>query len=252
MQYTTKIKTYRTEKITYYFDKPIVTGFKVSDELKEARARRRKESKQASEENIKKSVSMARVKIFDMAIMNEWEWFITLTFNPDKVDSFDYQETSKKLSKWLNNLKRDNPNMQYVIVPERHISGRYHYHGLISGLNAQIFDLSGKKDNKGRDIYNLGKYKLGWSTATKIGDNESAVKYMTKYVTKELLQVTKNKKKYWNSRNLNKPIIDKLDLTATQQMHVIEYEKDKSTSPKVLQIENANYTNQLQIIRTKL
>lgn len=252
MAYTTKYKYYRSEKVAIYFEKPILDGYKVSKDMIKKRIKTRLESAETSEESKNVSVARSRIKIYDMAIMNDWEWFVTFTFNPAKVDSFDYSETTKKLSTWLNNLKRDNPNMSYLIVPEKHLSGRFHFHALMSSLNPQIFDLSGQKDNKGRDIYNLGKYKFGWSTATKIGSNERAVKYLTKYITKDSLQVTKNKKKYWNSKNLLMPVVDKLDLNSIQQKHMLEFEKEKSTSAKVLHIDNGDYQNTLTICRVKL
>ena len=34
-------------------------------------------------------------KIYDIAKSNYWEWFFTLTFDPEKVDSFDYSLCTK-------------------------------------------------------------------------------------------------------------------------------------------------------------
>lgn len=252
MAYTTKFKYYRTEKLAYYFSRPIMSDFKLSPEIVQKRVLSRKESAETKDENKDRSVARARIQIFDLAIMNDWEWFVTFTFDPKKVDSYDYPATSKKMSQWLKNMKKDNPDMKYLIVPEKHLSGRFHFHALMTSLNPQIFDLSGLKDKKGRDIYNLGKYRLGWSTATKIGHNERAVKYLTKYVTKDTLQVSKNKKKYWCSSDLTTPTVDKLDLTKTQQKHMIEHDENQSTPPKTILIENGEYQNSLTIYKVKL
>lgn len=252
MAYTTKFKYYRTEKLAYYFSKPIMSNFTLSPELIEKRVKSRKENTETQDENKDRSVARARIQIFDLAIMNDWDWFVTLTLNPQKVDSFDYTASAKKVSQWLKNLKKENPNMKYLLVPEKHESGRYHFHALMSCLNPQIFDLSGKKDNKGRDIYNLGKYRLGWSTATKIGHNERAVKYLTKYVTKDTLQVSKNKKKYWCSSDLTTPTVDKLDLSKTQQKLIIEHDANQSTPPKTILIDNGEYQNTLTIYKVRL
>lgn len=152
-------------------------------------------------------VSYRRTKriLYDILKSNRWEWFFTLTFNPDKVDSFDYIETTRKLSKWLNNMRRSCPNMKYVVVPELHKSGRWHFHGLFSNVDNMVFVDSGKRDNKGRIIYNVGKYRLGFSTATQIDDVAKSITYVTKYVTKELCEVTYGKKRYWRSRNVDMP-----------------------------------------------
>lgn len=146
--------------------------------------------------------------IYDIARSNEWEYFLTLTFNPDKVDSFNYEEVTKKLSKWLNNFKsRYAPELKYIIVPELHKSGRFHFHGLISNIGSASFVDSGKKDKSGNVIYNLGNYNLGFSTVTIINDVRRVSSYIGKYITKDLCATTFNKKRYWCSKNLDKPEI---------------------------------------------
>lgn len=161
-------------------------------------------------------VSYRRTKriLFDILKCNRWEWFFTLTFNPDKVDGFDYVETTRKLSKWLNNMRRNCPNMKYVVVPEQHpTSGRWHFHGLFANVDNMVFVDSGKRDKKGRVIYNVGKYRLGFSTATKIDDVAKSISYVTKYVTKELCEVTYGKKRYWRSRNVDMPNVYELSIS---------------------------------------
>lgn len=168
------------------------------------------------EENIKRSVRRTKSKIYDIAKSNKWEWFVTFTFNPEKVDSFDYDIVTKKLSQWLKNIKRKNENMKYLLVPEQHESGRWHFHGLFEKMENIVFVDSGKHDNKGRVIYNVGSYKLGFSTATKISDLERACSYITKYTTKELCVVTKGKKRYWHSKNVEMPVIEEYFLTMSE------------------------------------
>lgn len=152
--------------------------------------------------------------IYEIARSNEWEYFLTLTFNPDKVDSFNYDEVSKKLSKWLNNFKnRFAPDLKYLVVPELHKSGRFHFHALLSNIgNAELVD-SGKKDSSGNVIYNLGNYNLGFSTVTKIKDMKRCSSYIGKYITKDLCAVSENKKRYWSSKNLDRPKVTELLLT---------------------------------------
>lgn len=140
--------------------------------------------------------------VYKIARSNVWDWFVTLTFNPQKVDSFDYSNTVKKLSKWLNNSKMLCPDMGYVIVPEKHESGRYHFHGLFRGCDALGFVDSGHVDKKGNKVYDIGRYRLGWVTATKVQDQSRVTKYIAKYINKDLCSVAFNKRRYWCSRNL--------------------------------------------------
>lgn len=162
------------------------------------------------EENIKRSVRRTKNKIYDIAKSNDWEWFFTLTFNDKKVNAYDYDETTKKLSMWLNRMRKICPSMKYLLVPEPHpTSGRWHFHGLFANVENMEFVDSGHRDKYGRTIYDVGKYRFGWSEATKIDDVNKASGYITKYITKEVFQVTYNKKRYWASRNLNEPqVID--------------------------------------------
>lgn len=156
--------------------------------------------------------SMVRTvnRVYHLSRSNHWEWFFTLTFNPEKVDSFDYSACTEKLSKWLNNLRRTAPDLKYMAVPEKHKSGRFHFHGLFAECGGIQFTDSGRKTKSGDIIYNIGNYKLGFSTATKIKENEKVTKYILKYITKDLVSVTPNKKRYWASRNLTdiQPIKD--------------------------------------------
>lgn len=176
------------------------------------------EKKKKHSEYVSRARSLSRV--YHLARSNVWEWFFTLTFNPKKVDSFDYDVTKKKLSRWLENMRRISPEMRYLLVPELHKSGRIHFHGLFANCDSLGFINSGHTTKDGQVIYNVGSYKLGWSTATKIKDNSRCTKYISKYITKELCADTFGKKRYWYSRNLNdvQPVEHILSFESLQQL----------------------------------
>ena len=90
------------------------------------------------------SIKRTKKKVYDYAKSNEWEWFVTFTFSPDKVNRYDYDECTKYLSKWFNNLKRSSPALSYLVVPEQHKDGAYHFHGLFSGMNERQIVWTGK------------------------------------------------------------------------------------------------------------
>lgn len=158
-------------------------------------------------------------KIHSYVRSNTWEYFLTFTFSKDKVNRFDYEECSKKLSQWLKDMKkRYCPNMCYLIVPERHKDGAYHFHGLFSNCEGMDIRDSGKKvikkSGQGKNIrykrtneviYLFGRYKLGWTTATVVKDSQRAGRYILKYITKDLVSNVKGKKRYWVSKNLETP-----------------------------------------------
>ncbi|MBQ2936888.1 MAG: hypothetical protein IJD96_11700 [Lachnospiraceae bacterium] len=181
------------------------------------------EIENAKNRSVKNSMSRTVQKICEITRSNEWEYFITLTFNPEKVDSFNYSEVVNKLSKWLNNLKnRYSPNLRYIVVPELHKSGRFHFHGLFADIGNMTLIDSGKRLNDGTIIYNIGNYNLGFTTATKIKDNARVSSYITKYISKDLCAVTANKKRYWCSKNLNKVKIDEYILEYNEIKQMLE------------------------------
>lgn len=158
------------------------------------------------EDTIRRSCSRTVKAIYDIARCDAWEWFVTFTFNGEKVARYDYGACTKKLSYWLNNMRKQFPDMKYIVVPEQHEDGAFHFHGLFKNVDG--FDFSGHFDKKGRKVYNWISYKWGWTTATMIDDYRKASAYLCKYITKELCSVTEGKKRYWASRNVNRPIVE--------------------------------------------
>ena len=147
-----------------------------------------------------------------------WEYFITFTFDPKKVDRYEYSECMNKARKWFDNQKqRYAPDLQYLFVPELHKDGAWHIHGVIARVGImKIYD-SGRvsinnhayirtpKNEHYPWIYNLDGWKFGWSTATKVQDTHKVSTYITKYITKDLCQSSKNRKRYYRSQNISEP-----------------------------------------------
>lgn len=158
---------------------------------------------------IHKSAARAKGVIYDIARSNNWEWFVTFTFNGEKVDRYDYDSCVKKLSQWLKDVhRRSCPDMVYLVVPERHKDGGYHFHGLFSHAEGLRFEDSGHRDGRGRAIYNIGAYRWGFTTATRVGNSEAAAKYLVKYVTKDLVSASYGRRRYWASRNCERPAVE--------------------------------------------
>lgn len=153
------------------------------------------------------SLKKSKAKIYDLSRANVWDWFVTLTFAPDAVNRYDYDDCSTKLRKWLNNMRtRSEDDFRYLVVPERHQDGAFHFHGLFANADSLGIVDSGHVTKSGDKIYNIGRYKFGFTTATAVKENDSVTKYITKYTTKDLVSHIKGKNKYWASRNLNLPI----------------------------------------------
>lgn len=161
--------------------------------------------KVSGERSLYTSANRSKNMIYYLARSNVWDYFITFTFNPEIVDSFDYDECVRVISKWFNNLRtRVCPDIVYLFVPERHKSGRWHFHGLVSNCPELHMVDSGVRTVGGKIIYNVGQYRYGWSTATLIEDNSKVVHYIAKYVTKDVVKHSFGRKRYFASRNINR------------------------------------------------
>lgn len=166
-----------------------------------------------TKESSRVSASRTIHKIYDIARSNYWEWFLTFTFSPEKVKNRkDYEELSSKLSDWLSRMRKVCPDMVYLVVPEQHKDGAYHFHGLFANIDNLGLEDSGKVDKNGNTIYNVGSYKFGFTTAERIRDLGRSCSYLSKYITKDLCAVTKGKRRYWSSRNVKLPVVEELHL----------------------------------------
>lgn len=197
MYYNHSIKTYPdgTELHTV-FKQMRQTDFKRVKVKKTGKSVKRKEI-----DNNKRAVN----KVYDLARSNNWDWFITLTLDPKICDRYDYQSVSEQLSKFKKYLTEH--DIQYLIVPEQHKDGAYHFHGLIQG-NLSVVPAKKNDGSFIPDVFWVKGYKLGFCSASKIRDNQRVSTYITKYLTKKL-SVPKGKKRYWASTGLNKPVVKK-------------------------------------------
>lgn len=259
-EYNTKIYQYADGAQVRRYKKSIK---KLSDEEKEKRRRRREENDKykaalklagdgnpfysgatelfdtadyKAEHSAESSVARTKNSIYQLARSCRWEYFVTLTFDPKVVDSSDYDDVVAKLGNWLSNVKkRVCPDLTYILVPELHKKGNFHFHGLFKNCDGLEFVDSGYRTNQDAVIYNIASYRLGFTTATKIVDSSKACGYFTKYITKDLCCVTKNKRRYWASKNIQRPVAHAFNFNDAQfRDNIIDaYDEFLSTSKSV-------------------
>ncbi len=135
-----------------------------------------------------RNLKRAKDKIFDIAFMNNFQYFATLTLDGSKVDSrTDVKYLREKLTNFLDNLVK-RYDVKYLLLPEYHKDGAIHFHGLFSG-NLKLVE-SGFYTSDHRIIYNWSQWKYGFSTVIPIvGNNEHLSKYITKYITKDCQKI---------------------------------------------------------------
>lgn len=161
-----------------------------------------------SDKNFSAMVSQKRTinEIYNITRSNLWDYFITLTFNPQRVNRYDFDNVIECAGKYFNFLRKEyDKDMKYFLVPEKHKDGAWHIHGLVASDKVQIVD-SGHVDKKGRTIYHMPHYIYGFSDATRISNQFAACSYMTKYVTKDLCFDTMYRNRYIVSKNINRAV----------------------------------------------
>lgn len=169
--------------------------------VEDAKAQERKK-----QDNLYRSFRRTRSALYMYARQCNWEYFITLTYSPDKIENrYDFSLCMKKVHNWINNCqKRKAKDLLYLLVPEQHKDGAWHIHGLLCNTTGLTFIDSGKRYD-GKIVYNLDDWKLGFSTATKVTDTYKVSNYITKYITKDLCTVAPGKQRYFVSKSIPKP-----------------------------------------------
>lgn len=206
--YNTKIKTYadNTKFVTYY-------SFLNLKGHVNKRTYYKKNNTSNSHSRFK-SLIRSKSNIIDLAYHNgkikPWQYFVTLTFNLNIVNSFDYNEVRNSISKFTDNIKHQNKDFEYILVPEFHKDEKkYHIHGLLRGCDNLKLKRALNKAGRGLvkngcKIYNIKNYNYGFNEISLIKDQSRVSVYMSKYITKTLINLG-FKQKYWRSKSLVYP-----------------------------------------------
>lgn len=157
------------------------------------------------DESLQVSVRRSRRAISDYVRCNQFELFVTLTFDPSKVDRYDLLGTYLKMQGWLHRQSRKHDDFKYLIVPERHKDGAIHFHALMAGIPEDKLKKTRVIQNNKR-VYNLLSFKFGFTNVQYLDEDiDKTTAYVCKYITKDM-ELISNRRRYWCSRNLRKPI----------------------------------------------
>ena len=144
---------------------------------------KREKGKKSEGTDMERSMRRARAQLRRLALANSFEYFVTLTLDGDRIDRYDGAAVTKALSQWCDNMVR-RQGLRYVLVPERHKDGAFHFHGFFAGDGLQAVDSGIQWD--GRPVYNLPQWTLGFTTAQRLyGEYSAAVGYCCKYIGKQ-------------------------------------------------------------------
>jgi len=122
--------------------------------------------------------------------------FILLTFR-DNIQSLD--EACRLFSAFVKRMNRRYPNFKYVAVPEFHLKGRVHIH-LVTDLaftDKALFE---------NELWQYGFVKFKRIYQKKDYNMLNLGLYLSKYLTKDTNRILFGRRKFWSSRNLERPI----------------------------------------------
>ena len=143
-----------------------------------------------SENRFDESISRTRSTIFELAMCNDFEWFATLTLDPEKRCRNDLRAFRKDFSQMIRNENKKRPEgqkIEYLLIPEQHKDGAWHMHGLFKGLQ-EGFDLV--HNEHGYLDWLRYRERFGFFSCSPIKSHEACSKYITKYVTKDVKKCT--------------------------------------------------------------
>ena len=186
-----------------------------------------------SEESLQRARRRARAAVYDIATATGFDYFVTLTVSPEKLDRYDAATVLRKLNTWLDNQVR-RKGLAYVLVPEYHKDGAIHFHALFNSalpvVDSGTLAVPGHdKPRKARSaaqraewlargahvVYNLPSWRWGWSTAVMLhGDRDAAIGYVCKYISKSDAKI--GGRWYYSGGDLLKPDVLAVDLDFEQ------------------------------------
>jgi hypothetical protein len=155
----------------------------------------------------------AKRKVVEYALNNDFNWFVTITFDKNKIDRYDAKLLEKKVLQWLDNTRLNyKSKAKYILVPEYHKDKAIHYHALIKMENNKLKYLYNHRHWK-KAVYKdtLLFKKFGRNEWVNIDSySEPIGLYLAKYITK--LPDKMNNRYYFASKGLKQSEKIKIDL----------------------------------------
>lgn len=152
------------------------------------------------------SNSRTKREIRELALSNEFEYFVTLTINSDFCNRYSEDVCFDELRKILKAYRRKNENFRYLLIAEYHQDQAVHFHGLFKGLDVADLYIN-------QNYYLSSKFfdKIGFNSFSKIKDYYKCCNYILKYISKQPVR-SSSRRCYIASRDLNRAIIHDLDI----------------------------------------
>lgn len=164
-----------------------------------------------SDGKMKESVSRTKRVIWEYAMCNRWDYFVTLTLDPKKVDRQNLKAVYSKFHDMMAHINSSvtgedwgrQKKIEYMIIPEFHKDGSVHFHGLMRGFHKTDLRIN----EHGHMEWRHWRDNFGFCNMQEIKDANAVSAYITKYCTKDLRATIKEKgaHMFYASHGLKKP-----------------------------------------------
>lgn len=160
-----------------------------------------------SRDYLNESLLRSKRTILDYALNNNFNYFVTITFDETKINRSNFNACKTKILKAFDNFKqRYDPEFKYILVPELHKNGiAIHFHGLIFTTNTDFLKRLYFSKVYYTIVYRHDFFfkRFGANRLIPIiNSSERVAFYITKYISKSNVRVFNTS--YFVSKGLNR------------------------------------------------
>lgn len=159
-------------------------------------------SRKGNEKKLSQAISRARKVVLELALCNDWEYFVTLTVAKNNFDRKNLDGWYNRFHEWIKGQRKVlGKKIPYLFVPEQHGDGSWHMHGFfnkdIESLTIPFYclDQQGFLSDNGKKLprklidngyFDMPKYreKFGFCSLGRIKNRSAAAFYASKYISK--------------------------------------------------------------------
>ena len=138
---------------------------KIMQELKANRNRVVNDTK------LENNLSRAKSKVRELVLCNEFEYFVTLLLSPRKIKRTDLKLAITRINRIISDMNKMRADrVTYVLIPEKHKDGAWHFHGFIHGLTKNDIRINQNNYPEWKQYAD----KLGFMNMSKIENKDRA------------------------------------------------------------------------------
>lgn len=160
--------------------------------------------------NKERAIRRAKSSIRDYVKTNvDLNYFVTYTLDPERVDRYDSMAIYSRVRGWLSNAVA-RKGFKYVLVPEKHKDGAWHFHGFVNVPVEWSYGYSVCKFipsvGVSSSLVSVGSLPIANSASpigVSVSSRDKCINYVVSYVKKNMEKF--NGRYYLHSKNLDKP-----------------------------------------------